>query len=94
MGTLALMASTAARSRRYSGRKSCPHSEMQCASSIAKNEMGNCLRNSTVSSFDNVSGATYNNLVPPFSKSSFTSRVCTFDNEELRKCATHSRPAV
>ena len=29
MGTFELMASTAARRRRYSGRKSCPHSEMQ-----------------------------------------------------------------
>ena len=43
---------------------------------------------------DAVSGATYRSFVPPSIRSSFTSLVCAFEREELRKCATHSRPAV
>ena len=44
--------------RRYSGLKSCPHSEMQCASSTAKNDILTCLRNATFSSLVSDSGAT------------------------------------
>ena len=58
MGTLGRMALMASRRRRYSGRKSWPHSEMQWASSMAKKEMGICFSNSMVSSFERVSGAT------------------------------------
>ena len=50
---------------RYSGLKSCPHSEIQCASSMATKETGTLLRNSTYSSFVNDSGATYKSLVIP-----------------------------
>jgi hypothetical protein len=39
MGTSGLMRSIISFSLRYSGLKSCPHSEIQCASSTAKNEM-------------------------------------------------------
>ena len=56
----------------YSGLKSCPHSEIQCASSIAKNETFTDFKNSIFSSFVSDSGATYNNLVKPFVMSSFT----------------------
>ena len=38
-GMLGLIISIISRSLLYSGRKSCPHCEMQCASSIATNEM-------------------------------------------------------
>ena len=56
----------------YSGRKSCPHSDIQCASSIATNEIGTVFRNSIYSSLVNDSGATYNNLVIPEVMSFFT----------------------
>ena len=94
MGAWLLIESMASRSRRYSGLKSWPHSEIQCASSMAKNEMGSCCRNSMVSSLLSVSGATYRSFVPPSSRSSFTSLVCAFESEEFKKWATHSRPAV
>ena len=44
--------------RRYSGRKSCPHSEIQCASSTAKKEIFRSEKNSRFSCLVNVSGAT------------------------------------
>ena len=44
--------------RRYSGRKSCPHSEIQWASSIAKKDMFTDIRKSMFSFFVNDSGAT------------------------------------
>ena len=43
---------------RYSGRKSWPHSDIQCASSTAMKDILMALKNSMVSSFPNVSGAT------------------------------------
>ena len=42
----------------YSGRKSCPHSEMQWASSIAKNEILFLLKKAMFSSLISDSGAT------------------------------------
>ena len=56
----------------YSGLKSCPHSEIQCASSIAKNDIGTFFKKSKVSFLDKVSGATNNNLVIPRLTSSLT----------------------
>ena len=56
----------------YSGLKSWPHSEIQWASSIAKNEILFLLKKAIFSSFINDSGATYTNLVKPFLISSLT----------------------
>ena len=57
---------------RYSGLKSCPHSEIQCASSIAKKEMLTDVRNSMFSFLVKDSGATYNIFVLPSLTSSLT----------------------
>src|SRR5690606_14985181 len=73
---------------RYSGRKSCPHSEIQCASSMAKNEMGTVLKKSVYSSFVRDSGATYSIFVVPFLMSSITFLVWVLFNEEFKTCAT------
>ena len=89
-GMLGLMISIISRSRRYSGLKSCPHSEIQCASSTAKNERGRSRKKSRFSCLVRVSGATYKSLVFPLSRSSFTTFICPLFNEELRKCATSS----
>ena len=50
---------------RYSGRKSCPHSEMQCASSMAKKETGTRLSQSEVPLRAMRSGETYSNRYAP-----------------------------
>ena len=71
--------------RRYSGRKSCPHSEIQCASSIAKNEIGTCVRNSIFSSFVKDSGATNNSFVLPAWIFSLTAVISRFVSEEFKK---------
>src|SRR5690554_7364350 len=72
------------RKLRYSGLKSCPHSEIQCASSIAMKDKGTVFRNSTYSSLVSDSGATYNNFVTPLLISSFTLLISVFVNEEFR----------
>ena len=43
----------------YSGLKSCPHSLMQCASSMAKNEIFTDFKKSIFPDFDRDSGAKY-----------------------------------
>ena len=58
MGRLSPMALMMGRRRRYSGRKSWPHSDMQCASSMATKEIFRVRKNSTVSSLVSDSGAT------------------------------------
>jgi hypothetical protein len=58
MGTEWATASNITRMRRYSGRKSCPHSEIQCASSTATKDISVLWKNSMFSSLVRVSGAT------------------------------------
>ena len=74
----------------YSGRKSCPHSEIQCASSIAKNEMVILVKKFIFSCLVNDSGATYNNLVNPLVTSFFTLEISPLFKEEFKKWATPS----
>jgi len=50
-------ASIAAPSRRYSGRKSCPHSLTQCASSTTNSEIGATASSSITDGFASCSGA-------------------------------------
>ena len=88
------ISSTIGRIFLYSGLKSCPQSEMQCASSTAKKDMRICLRMAMFSSFVRLSGATYSSLVTPEVRSSVTSAIWAFVNEELRKCAMPSFPAT
>ncbi len=57
MGRSGWISSSIGRMRRYSGRKSCPHSEIQCASSTATNWILVCRSSSMVSSLARVSGA-------------------------------------
>ncbi len=57
---------------RYSGRNSCPHSEMQCASSIAKIEIGTCASHFAVSPRASRSGDKYSNRYFPAAASRIT----------------------
>ena len=61
---------------RYSGRKSWPHSEMQCASSTATKDIFIVFKKSIFSCFTNDSGATYNNLHFLLVISFFTCAIC------------------
>ena len=72
---------------RYSGRKSCPHSEIQCASSTATNDIGTVFKKLAYSSLISDSGATYSNLVLPLLISSITSRISFLVSDELSTCA-------
>ena len=74
--------------RRYSGRKSCPHSEMQCASSTATKLMRTERRNAMFSALVRLSGATYNSLVQPSATSRFTCSASDLLSDEFRKWAT------
>ena len=74
----------------YSGLKSCPHSEIQWASSIATKDIVTDLRNSAFSSLVKDSGATYNSFVFPFLTSSRTCLNCVLFKEEFIKCAIES----
>ena len=56
----------------YSGLKSCPHSEIQWASSTAKKEIFDWLKKSIYSCFAKDSGATYKSFVIPFEISFLT----------------------
>src|SRR5690606_15568183 len=76
---------------RYSGRKSCPHSEIQCASSTATKDTVILRRNATLSSLAKDCGTTYISLVVPFFTSCFTRRISFLVNEEFRKFALLSR---
>ena len=67
---------------RYSGRNSCPHSEMQCASSIAKNETGARCKNAIASGRANRSGERYSNRYFAFSTPRSISR-CSAPVSEL-----------
>ena len=55
----------------YSGRKSCPQCDTQCASSIAMSEMSSRGRNQSASILIR-SGEIYNNLILPCTQSCFT----------------------
>ena len=72
---------------RYSGLKSCPHSEIQCASSTATKDTPVWLKNSIFSSLVRVSGATYRSLVLPAMISSLTFLIWDLLRLLLRKCA-------
>ena len=85
MGADGLISSIISFKRRYSGLKSCPHSEIQCASSTAKKDTFKSLKKSRFSCFVKVSGATYNNLVLPLKRSSLTTLTCPLFKEEFKK---------
>jgi hypothetical protein len=68
----------------YSGLKSCPHSEIQWASSTAKKEMSDSLRKSIYSCLANDSGATYKSFVIPFEISVFTFWISVLFSEEFK----------
>ena len=74
----------------YSGLKSCPHSEIQCASSTAKNEIFTLLKNWIYSSFASDSGATYKSLVIPLETSLFTFSTWELFSDEFNTWATLS----
>ena len=74
----------------YSGLKSCPHSEIQWASSIAKNDIEILVKKSIFSFFVSDSGATYNNFVSPFITSFLTLLTSLLFKEEFKKCAIPS----
>ena len=61
---------------RYSGRNSWPHSDMQCASSIAKNEIGTRCSHSSVSSRASRSGERYSSRYCPSRASRITFDCC------------------
>ena len=87
MGISAIL-SIIERMLRYSGRKSCPHSDMQCASSMAQNDMGTVFKKSVYSSLVSDSGATYSSFVIPARMSAFTCSTSPFVSEEFSTCAT------
>ena len=72
----------------YSGLKSCPHSDMQCASSIAKNDIEIFFKNSIVSFFDKVSGAINSNFVLFSLISVFTLWISSLLRVEFKTWAT------
>ena len=74
----------------YSGLKSCPHYEIQWASSIAKKEIVIVFKKSIFSFLVSYSGATYNSLVVPSETSLLTFLISPLFKEEFKKWAIPS----
>ena len=72
---------------RYSGLKSCPHSDIQCASSIARKDRFTVFKNSMVSSLTKDSGATYKSFVTPLTMSNLTCCIAVLVRDEFSTCA-------
>ena len=72
---------------RYSGLKSCPHSDIQCASSMATKEIFSFFKKEIYSSLVSDSGATYSSLVNPDDMSFLTWAISVLFNEEFKTCA-------
>src|SRR5664280_3059081 len=71
----------------YSGRKSCPQDEIQCASSTANIDTFNLPSNLVKSAEFKRSGEIYNNFKVPFKLCSIISFYSWADNELLRNSA-------
>ncbi len=80
-------ASRTAPSRRYEGRKSCPHSETQCASSTARSETWSSARRRWNPSASKRSGATYRRRTSPRPAASSRAAISAEPSVEFTKVA-------
>ena len=72
---------------RYSGRKSCPHSLMQCASSIAISPGCHSAKRSNISGSINRSGATYSRRYSPLYRPARRRRAAAAPSVEFKNVA-------
>jgi hypothetical protein len=75
------------RSSRYSGRKSWPHSEMQCASSTAKKASFVRFKRSRKLAMTRRSGATYSSFTSPRATAACRRRLSAGSSEEFTNVA-------